>query len=304
MTYREDTKPGDWIKVVRCLQLNGVVRGVAGKTLKEVAFYLATYAEYGDGSRVHPGTARIAVECEVDYRTAKRCLAAIRDLGLIRLVRSGTRRGYSDEYQLTIPADLHDRGILRTPAEVDAEIERIRQHNRRASSPATGGPDDTPGTGRSSTRTAQAVRDTDAPVPPVDNPPVRDTQPPVQEPLDADRTGNAVPPTADRTGNAVSQYGSLYAPPPPTTKTTQATDTTEPALRTTVTPVDHPQAAQDPLFPVVDEAREPDPNAPSRCERHPLPGGLRDDGQPRCALCRVETRRASRHLHLIHDEVA
>ena len=288
MTYTEDVRPGVWITVVRCLRLDGVVPGVAAKTLKEVLFYLAGYADYDHGYDVRPGTARIAVECEIDYRTAKRCLAAIRDLGLIRLVRSATRRGHADEYQLTVPADLHDRGILRTPAEVDAEIEHVRQRHRRDPTPASPAPTPTPATGPATT----PVRVAPVPVPPAASPPVRDTQRPVQPPGDTDRTGRPVPANADRTVKSLRQYGSLYAPPPRhSTETTTTTEPTDTALRTAVTLVAHPPPEQDQILEVVDTA----PSAAAEsdgtdgpCATHPaLAGGTRGDGLPRCAACRA-----------------
>src|SRR5690606_17634783 len=117
---------------------------------------LATYAD-ADGSRIFPGTARLAVACEIDYRTAKRCLAALRWLGLIRVVRAARRRGLADEYRLTIPGDLLDKDDVLSPGQMDLEVERIRDGNRRRV-------DDEPGTGAADTRTDTAVRVTDAPV--------------------------------------------------------------------------------------------------------------------------------------------
>lgn len=246
--HREDAKPGDWVKVVRRARFNGVVPGVAGRIVKAVAFALATYADYDNGGDVRPGLARLAVECEIDYRTAKRCLAGIRDLGLVRLVQSGARRGHSDVYQLTLPEELLDRIDVLTPAQVDMEIERIRGAARRK--PAVDGPPDGPGTGHSDPRTDDAVRVTPAPVQPVDNPAVRGTTDPVERPEPTDRTGHAVPVNGASTGHAVPQYGSRYAPlPSQSTKTKNFTETADSDLRTVVTVVGHPQAAQDQISP-------------------------------------------------------
>lgn len=286
MTYSEDVKPGNWIKVIRCLKLDGVVAGVAAKTLKEVLFYLATYADYDYGNDVRPGTARIAVECEIDYRTAKRCLAAIRDLGLIRLVRSATRRGHADEYQLTIPADLHDRGILRTPDEVDNEIEQIRRRHRRDPASSPPAPDDDPGTGRSRTRIAPTVRGNQRPVQPVDDTAVRDTQRPVQEPVGVDRTGNPVPATSVRTVQSVSQYGSLYVPPPRhSTETTTTTETTDLALRTDLAVSRASPAEQDPPSNMQghDTADDTADDAPPPAQ--PCPHGVDPAAAFRCPAC-------------------
>jgi hypothetical protein len=138
-----DQAPGTWLNMVRRMRFNGLVPGVAGRILKCVAFELAACADYVNGGEVRPGVARIAVECEIDYRTAKRCVAAIRDLGLIRLVRSGARRGHSDVYQLTMPADILDRLPVLTPSEVERAIEDIRDGSRRK----TARPVEGPGTG-------------------------------------------------------------------------------------------------------------------------------------------------------------
>lgn len=257
-TESMDQGPGAWLNMVRRMRFNGLVPGVAGRILKCVAFELAACADYVDGSEVRPGIARIAVECEIDYRTAKRCVAAIRDLGLIRLVRAGARRGHSDVYQLTMPADILDRLIVLTPSEVDYAIEDVRRANRRQAAPA--GPGDDPGTGHADTRT-----DT----------PVRVTPAPVQEVADDDRTGHAMPRTEASTGHAVPQYGSRHAPlPNQSTETTTTTEPTQHDLGTAAPPT---------------RAR----GTPTKCD-HGLKVAYRTDGQAACGACRALARIAAR----------
>lgn len=270
-----DQRPGDWLNMVRRMRFNGLVPGVAGRILKCVAFELASYAEYENGSQVRPGLARIAVDCEIDYRTAKRCLAAIRDLGLIRLVRSGARRGYSDVYQLAMPSDILDRLPVLTPAEMDQAIEGVRDGNRRR--PVAPSPGDGPGTGHNDPRTETAVR-----VTPV----------PVQTPEPEERTGNGVTRTDASTGHAVPQYGSRHAPlPRQSTETSTTTEPTDDDLRTAVT---------------VPRARD----APkTKCD-HGLKVAYRADGAPTCGACRAiaridaKTADTQPHLRLVQGGAA
>lgn len=123
-------KVGQWADVVRRARLDGVVRGVhkgsavKGALVKGVALALASYAD-ADGGSVRPGTARIAVDCEISYQVAKRCVAALRELGLITVVRQGNRQGQADEYRLTLPADLLDRVDVPDPDAYRALVDEI-----------------------------------------------------------------------------------------------------------------------------------------------------------------------------------
>lgn len=167
----------DWTDILRRVRLGATVtvpgntRGVRGSTVRAVALMLATYAD-ADGSRVFPGTARVAVACEIDYRTAKRCLASLRHLGLIVLVRPARQRHHADEYRLTIPTDLMERMAVLSPTEMESEVEEMRANNRRGERP----------TGAGRTRT---LRVPDAPV---------------EAPVDEPRTGAGSTPTGPRTG--------------------------------------------------------------------------------------------------------
>lgn len=279
----------------------GTVR-VAGKNItsskiKEVAGRLATYAD-SDGTRVRPGIARIAVDLEIDPSTAKRAVQHLARIGLLHLVRAGARPGHADEYHLTIPVDLVEHVVeLWSPAQHTLEVERVRESMRGRYKPRpTGDPEPDPDP---DLLVPQAPADTpDLRVPqgsaqPVDNPDLRVPDAPAEP---AHAAGPAGPPGTDIPGPAGAVGTDLRVPEGPATYHGPRHNPDRPddtALRTAVTVVGHPQAEQDPLFPVVDEVPEPEPNAPSRCDRHPLPGGLRDDGLSRCALCRVEARIAA-----------
>ncbi|WP_433221844.1 helix-turn-helix domain-containing protein [Dactylosporangium sp. CS-047395] len=98
-----------WLDVVRRARL--------GRTAKAVALMLATYAD-NDGSRVYPGVARLAVDCELTYNVIQTALKRLREAGLIAVVRKGARRGQADEYRLILASDILDRIDVLTPAHV------------------------------------------------------------------------------------------------------------------------------------------------------------------------------------------
>lgn len=182
------------------VRVPGVSRGVRGSTVRAVALMLATYAD-GDGSRVFPGTARLSVACEMDYRTIKRCLSVLRHLGLITPVRQVRRRGHAEEYQLTIPVDLLERLEVLSPRQMEEEVERIREANRRTS------------TGAARTRTPDPVRVPHAPEHTHERDSVRVPETPVPEgPRDA-RTGAGSTPSPPGTGAGSTAVRVRPAPP-------------------------------------------------------------------------------------------
>jgi hypothetical protein len=126
-----------WIDIVGRIRFVGF--GVAPKTIRLVAWRMALYGD-PDGSRVFPGTARLAVVCGVDYKTVKRVVSILAGLYLISKVSGasgpiGQRRARGTEYQLTVPVDLMDRVDVLSPAQVEKEAEVIRQANRRVTGP-------------------------------------------------------------------------------------------------------------------------------------------------------------------------
>lgn len=141
-------KSGEWMKMFRRLRFGNARDGVRGATIKAVGTMLGTYANYKDGGRIRPGTARVAIDCEVDYRTAKRCIAILRDLGLIVLVQKADRRGYSDVYCLGWPQDLVSRPEVDVwdPDRYELEIALVREKHRGKYKPAAKGLRGTEGT--------------------------------------------------------------------------------------------------------------------------------------------------------------
>jgi hypothetical protein len=112
----------DWVNVVRRAEL--------GSTVKLVALMIATYAD-PDGTHVFPGVPRLAVQCDIDYRTARRAMAALREKGFLQVTRRGARRsGKSDEYRLILAADLLERCDVATPAAERLKIERVSERER------------------------------------------------------------------------------------------------------------------------------------------------------------------------------
>lgn len=128
----EDATVREWTDLLARIRF-GTVR-VSGKNItssriKAVAYRLANYAD-SDGSRVRPGLARLAVDLEISYDTAGRAVQHLASLGLLRLVRPGTRPGHADVYQLAIPADLLDRVDVLQPTQHQTEIDRTRAEAR------------------------------------------------------------------------------------------------------------------------------------------------------------------------------
>lgn len=81
-------------------------RGRLDTREQAVAFRLSDYGN-PDGSRCHPGIARLAEACRMSDKTVRRSLAALVDGGWIELTARGNSRiGHSDVYQLTLPGPL------------------------------------------------------------------------------------------------------------------------------------------------------------------------------------------------------
>ncbi len=125
----ELTSPGEWMRAVRTMRF-GTIDGVRGPMIRCVAMTFASFADYRNGTRAHPGVALFAICSEVDYRTARTVVGILRRLGLIELVKGGRRKGSADEYRLSMPDDITDRVRVLSPAEIDLEVERIREANR------------------------------------------------------------------------------------------------------------------------------------------------------------------------------
>jgi DNA-binding transcriptional ArsR family regulator len=91
------------------------------RVTKLVGLALAVYANR-DGSNAHPGNRRLAAWSQLTERAVKQHLATLRDLGLIERTEKGHGNRFyrrADCYQLTEPADLHDRVRLINDPGVD-----------------------------------------------------------------------------------------------------------------------------------------------------------------------------------------
>lgn len=100
----------------------GTVRRLAlPRGVKLVAATMAQYAN-PDGTEVRPGRERVAEETGYSLKQVDRHLKTLRDLGLLKRVRMGSRNGrraLADEYRLVIPPDILDRVDLVKPINVE-----------------------------------------------------------------------------------------------------------------------------------------------------------------------------------------
>ncbi|GGN93894.1 hypothetical protein GCM10010112_82670 [Actinoplanes lobatus] len=132
----------EWTDILARIRF-GTVKAF-GKTysaarIKLVAYRLANYAD-SDGTRIRPGIARLAVDLEIEYRTARDVIALLRRLGLIHLEAAGAGRGRADEYRLTLPTDLLDRDDLDvwTPTQHTHHTRQLSdRHRGRTTHPRT-----------------------------------------------------------------------------------------------------------------------------------------------------------------------
>lgn len=256
-----------WTDIVRRARL--------GRTVKSVALLLATYAD-ADGTRVFPGIARIAVDCELSYNVVKAALAELRTTGLIALVRRAGRPGHADEYRLDLPADLLDRVEVWTPAQVQVATNQIRAKKPwggKKSGPSN--PEPRP-TGRAEVDGKEmAPRPTSQAEVPVDNSSPRPTR-------EAEVAPAAVGTSAHLVGSSEETSAHLVGRPRPTPcpPTYQDHDT-----RTT----SHEMAGVVTQLAVVGDTGPPQdrisPSRPRRCA-HGIRIRHRPDGTSNCALCR------------------
>lgn len=121
--------PGAWIDVVRRAQIS--------RTVHSVAMTMASYADYKTGRDIHPGIARLSVDCKLGYKVTKNAVAKLREVGLIELVTASPGPGFSDDYRLIFHPDIHDRLVIRSPTEQKAEIVKVRAANRGKWKPKT-----------------------------------------------------------------------------------------------------------------------------------------------------------------------
>lgn len=115
----------EWVNVLRRARL--------GPNVKLVGLTLASYAN-SDGTNIFPGIARLAWDCGIDYRTARRALAALREAGLVETVTRGARRaGRADKLRLILAEDLLERCDVPDPDAARAAIEKMSARERSRS---------------------------------------------------------------------------------------------------------------------------------------------------------------------------
>lgn len=113
---------GQWNALVR--------RARIGRDRKAAALVVSSYAR-ANGTGIHCGVARVAVDLECSHRTARRYLAWLREVGLIELVRAGNRRrGHSDEYRLILGPDVLENIEVPDPAAYKLMCDEAQQRGR------------------------------------------------------------------------------------------------------------------------------------------------------------------------------
>lgn len=120
---RDDVTLGSWNEFVR--------RARIGQKRKLACLILSSYAN-NDGSAVHCGVNRLALDFEGGESTARRFLAWVRSVGLVRIAVKGNHRtGRADDYQLTIRPDTLDLITVPDPEEYKGMIATLAEKNRQ-----------------------------------------------------------------------------------------------------------------------------------------------------------------------------
>jgi hypothetical protein len=115
--------------------------GMSAMTFKAIASRLAFYGD-GDGSRIRPGDATIAVDLETTIDRVALVRKTLLEWGMLQPVRG--RAGGSVEYRLTLPSDILERLEVLTPAQLKLTAIKMRDAKRGKRRPPVGGPADTP----------------------------------------------------------------------------------------------------------------------------------------------------------------
>lgn len=148
-------RTGTWTELVR--------RARMSREQKLAALVLASYAN-ADGTKIHCSAARLAVDAEIGYATARRYIARLRTIGLLELVARGNRRrGRADEYRLIIDPHVTEHLEIPDPDQYKARVGAIKATERsRAASRYRRRRDDDPG--------PESPLAEESGKPPVDNP--------------------------------------------------------------------------------------------------------------------------------------
>lgn len=272
---------GSWNELIR--------RARIGRDRKLFCF---TFSSYGnkDGRRIFCGVARLAVDCEMGYSTARRYLAWLRKVGLCELVKKGNRRRHlADEYRLLFGPEILEHLDVPDPDVYREMIEALSAENRAGSAKREAR--------RRVPRSADSVEGRAEPQDPA--PDLRSPKASVgTDPVPTATPGTSALALGERSNGYLRSLGPLSAlalgERPPSidhlpVSTTFHKDGEN--LRTDLT-VPDARGAEQPDFEDQGEAT-PEPALPAEpatvCPHHglPLPAGEpRSDGKPRCTLCR------------------
>ncbi|MEV5411028.1 helix-turn-helix domain-containing protein [Thermopolyspora sp. NPDC052614] len=151
---------GAWMELVRRARIE--------KERKLACLAFGSYAN-ADGTGIFCGTARLAADCDVSYRTASRYLAWMREVGLVELVKRGNRRRkQADTYRLILGPQLSACVDLPNPDEYRKIVGDIAEANRadskrrqRASREQAGSSTDTDDDRRSGSDPRDVLRTSD-----------------------------------------------------------------------------------------------------------------------------------------------
>lgn len=265
----------EWEQILGRMRVTGVLGGRRGKdgrhtkgavsalAFKAIAARFAHYGD-GDGSRIWPGDAVVAVDMETSIDRVRVVRQALVRMGMLKLVR-GRRGDRGEEYRLTLPSDILEAVEVLTPAQHKLAAHVMREARRgpatKTETSDSGGPVDNPEEGSGG---STGPPEPEALGSPADHP-------------DGDAGGSTGPPKTGsgwssglRSGGPVDTHTNQDQPQPlPTTLTS--------GVRTAVTVSRARPPMQDPDFDVVGEPAASGRDGP--CE-HGMPPSIR------CPACR------------------
>jgi hypothetical protein len=113
---------GQWNSLVR--------RARIGREHKVAALVVSSYAD-SKGRDIRLSVARYAVDLEVSYSTARRYLTWLRKVGLLEMVRAGSRRnGTASVYRLILSEDVMEHLEVLSPSRQKELADEMREANR------------------------------------------------------------------------------------------------------------------------------------------------------------------------------
>jgi DNA-binding transcriptional ArsR family regulator len=235
---------GAWNALVRRAQITD--------RQKLAALVVSSYAD-PDGTGIHCGVTRLAVDLRVSYRTAQRYLSWLRQVGLLELVREGNRRRrLSDEYRLIIGPDILEHFEVLDPDRYDEMRTDLRDAR--------------------SAKRDQASPKNDAQSAPAFAPVESDQASPRLSYKDGDQASNS------------ASSGVTQGVPPPSNITFPNRSTF---------PADDGDLGTDVTGPRAKPDEDPNPDSSSPPKKCPdgLSSATRPDGKPECPICRRRASR-------------